>query len=448
MGWRLHWLFRLAAVAGIAVSILSRPVRAAEQVETYPDGKQKGVYAVGEDGAKNGPFKEFFPDGKLKAQGAYRQGKLSGPYKGYHPNGRMKTKAAYRDGQLAGACTEYGEEGPIVRKAAYRDGRLHGPQQEFAEGRLVKDEVWLDGQLLIPRSPAMLAAELAAIQKAPIETAGQVPAVSAKVLAAVKDPALHAKREAALRMLMAYRCICGLPYQDLQLDWTYIAHCEAASQLLTRINKLEHTPANPGMPEDEFRLAYQGTSSSNLFSASSPVEAVRSFMDDSDKSNIDRLGHRRWCLNPAMQRTGFGSSGTFTAMWSFDSSRKEVPEYDCVAYPPRGLSPASSIGEGYAWSVSPNPKKYEIPDQKEIKVQVFPARLNLRQGTLEKAAAPLALNYFNVSTAGFGGSSCIIFRPAGVRVSAGAAYWVEIKGLKDAGGQAAPIEYLVGFVAL
>ena len=65
---------------------------------------------------------------------------------------------------------------------------------------------------------------------------------------------------------MAYRCICGLPYRDMVLDWTYTAHAEAASDLLARLNKgLTHTPENPGMPDEEYRLGAVGRSSSNLF---------------------------------------------------------------------------------------------------------------------------------------------------------------------------------------
>jgi hypothetical protein len=42
----------------------------------------------------------------------------------------------------------------------------------------------------------------------------------------------------------------------------------------------------------------------------------------------------------------------------------------------------------------------------------------------------------------------MIFRPLGVKVLAGASYWVEIRGLKKRSGKDAAIEYLVAFVAL
>src|SRR5262249_50213938 len=98
--------------------------------------------------------------------------------------------------------------------------------------------------------------------------------------------------------------------------------CDAAVQLLAKIGHLDHTPKNPGLPEDEYKLAYKGTSHSNLGQGfRSLANAVDDWMWDSDGGNIDRVGHRRWCRNPAMQKTGFGGSGKSTAMWAFDMGR-------------------------------------------------------------------------------------------------------------------------------
>ena len=114
-------------------------------------------------------------------------------------------------------------------------------------------------------------------------------------------------------------------------------------------------------------------------------------MDDSDQGNIDLVGHRRWRLNPKMARTGFGCGGRFGVMWSFDSDRKEVPDYAFVAFPPRGLTPVSVFKESMAWSVSLNPDKYQSPQQESVKVTVVPVRFQPRQGTLQKGPQPLEL---------------------------------------------------------
>lgn len=397
---------------------------AEEKVETYPDSGKQRVYTVNAEGQKNGPFKEFHPNGKPKTQAVYRRDKLNGMLKRFDTGGRLEVQENYREGQP------------------------HGVRQELTGGRVTKEEVWLNGELLVPRSAAILTAELKAIQSLPIKTVGEAPPVNEKVQTALRDARLQGQREAALRVLMAYRCLCGLPYRDLTLDATYNAHAEAASELLTRVNKMTHTPDNPGIPEEEYRFAAKGAGCSNLYSAAGMVDAVKSFMDDSDAGNIDRLGHRRWCLNPAMFKTGFGAGGKYTAMWSFDGSRTQVPDFDYVAFPSRGLTPTSVFRDHFAWSVSLNPKKFKAPSQEQVKVSVYPVRYVPRQNLLEKAAKPLELNYFRVSVEGFGIPNCIIFRPVNFKVVAGSNYWVEITGLSDSSGKDAKIGYFVGFVPL
>ena len=117
---------------------------------------------------------------------------------------------------------------------------------------------------------------------------------------------------------------------------------QTASKICAELGRLEHRPENPGWPEEEFKLALKGTSSSNLaFGDPTLPDAVDGWMEDSDKSNIDRLGHRRWCLNPMMKKVGFGRTKTFSAMYSFDHSRERVPPFEYVAWPPAGRRPSS-----------------------------------------------------------------------------------------------------------
>jgi hypothetical protein len=438
-------LCRVAAIA--AAMALATRCWAEERTEKYPDGKTRRVYNV-DKGKLHGPFKEFYKDGALRVEGAYREGKLQGPLRSFHSNGKPLLNESYLDGLRNGKCVVHDEGGLIARVSNYRAGKLHGERQVFANNRLESDELWLDGQMLIPKSQQIIARELQAIQKAPIQTVGEFPAVAPRLRPALQDRALQAQREAALRLLMGYRFLCDVPYKDLVLDRTYIAHCEAASEIMTRLGKLTHSPENPGMPEAEYEFARKGCGCSNIFSDSSLTGAVKAFMNDSDPGNIDRLGHRRWCLNPAMLKTGFGGHAKMSAMWSFDGSRKNVPDFDFVAFPPRGLTPVSSFPDGYAWSVSLNPAKYQPPSESTVKVMVYPARFVPRPGAVEKASQPLALNYFKVSLDGFGVPNCIIYRPTGARPAPGASYWVRIEGLKNSKGEDARVEFLVAFVAM
>ena len=432
----LFWLVALAHAAD-------------DVVEKFPDGKKKAVYSVNADGQKHGPYEEFYADGKRHVLTNYVNGQLHGPYVSHFASGKQQLKASYQKGELHGKYQEYAEDGSLVHVANYRDGKLHGINQEFAKKAVLKDEYWVDGKLVIPKSVAQMTAELATIDKMPVKTEGEFPAFDGRWKPRLTDAAAQKDREAALRILMAYRYVSDVPYKDLVLDRDYIAHAEAGSDLLKTIGKLDHGPPNPGWPEDEYKFAVKGTGSSNIHSGGSQMPPmVHSYMNDSDDNNIKALGHRRWCLNPAMAKTGFGASGSFGCMWSFDGSRKEIPPYEFVAFPARGLTPTASFKDGYSWSVTVNPKKYSQPKQDDVKVSVFPARISPKTGDLEKLGSAMELGFFKVDTAGYGVNNCIIFRPTGVQAAANSAYWVEIAGIKTKAGEPATIEYFVGFFKL
>jgi uncharacterized protein YkwD len=248
----------------------------------------------------------------------------------------------------------------------------------------------------------------------------------------------------ALRKLKAYRYLSGLPYEDVTLDDKYNQMCVAGAKLCEKIGKLDHTPKNPGLPEDEYKLAYKGTSQSNLAEGFRTLSAaVDGWMDDSDEANIDRLGHRRWCLNPTMQKTGFGQAGEFTAMFSFDRNRKKVPDYDFICYPARGYMPIAFFGANRAWSVTLNPKKYKTP-AKGFEPKIFAADdMGMKQGE------PLTLNYKNVDAAGFGIANCIIFRPEKLALTPGARYVVELEGIQpQVGKKTVTLRYVVEFASV
>jgi len=418
---------------------------AQQRTETYPDGAKKTLYSLDKEGQKHGLLRSFYPDGTPRGVARYVHGKLGGPLTSFHPNGKVKVKAAYRDGILHGQYAQRDAEGSLLRSAVYKDGRLHGPYQEFEGGVKVKEQMWVDGQLLFPMSVDIINRRLVMISQTRIETVGQAPSANAEVAAILKDPVAWAKSEEALRLLMAHRFLCGVPYEDLQLDWNYAAHAVAGARILASLGKLTHTPENPGWPDADYQMAKKGCGSSNLSSSNSLTKSVAMFMNDSDKSNIDRLGHRRWCLNPAMQRTGFGTFGKFSAMWSFDGSREEVPDYEYIAFPPAGLMPGKMFSKDHAWSVSPNSSKYRPPEKDSLKVTVTPARLDPQSGTLQLAAAPLSLSYFGVNGPGFSKDACIIFRPEPVSTSQFATYRVVISGLKKTDGSDATIEYTASF---
>jgi hypothetical protein len=356
------------------------------------------------------------------------QGHRDGPDTAFYPNGWVKRQAHYSHGRLHGPWVENGADGHTLLTATFRGGKLHGALTHWEDRRPVLVQAFQDGRPVYDRS-------LEEIQKAlaDIDTPSRQQ----------RDP-LAAEREAALRRLKAYRYLAGVPYDNLVLDEEMNRSATAACHICARLGRMDHQPRNPGMPEADYRYARQGASSSNLaMGYASMAEAVEAWMDDSDRRNVAHLGHRRWCLFPALRKVGFGKSGGFHAMWAFDESQPEVPVYDLISFPARGLMPVEYFRPHYAWSVVLNPAKYRPPDP-TVRPKVY--ALDWLQ---HKVGKSLPLNHCGVDTLPYGIANCLIFRPARIEVAAGKRYLVEIDGLRRKDGKpAGRVYFVVEFVRL
>lgn len=250
---------------------------------------------------------------------------------------------------------------------------------------------------------------------------------------------------AALRRLNAYRYLCGVPC-DVGLNEGYAREAAAAAAVCEKLGRLDHHPRNPGMAEKDFELASHGAANSNLGMGVDVARCVDQFMFDSDSSNIGLVGHRRWCLNPAMQRTGFGASGRFCAMYSTDKGRSGAPALDFVAYPPPGLFPAEFISPRHAWNISLHPDKFRKPEEGAVKVRM----IRLRRGQLvpsspDSFSDPLDLEHFSVYEPGMGFGSGVIFRARNAGTDAGKRYGVMVTGLADPEGGPKTIVFATEF---
>jgi hypothetical protein len=389
---------------------------------------------------------ETGPDGKVVARYTVVEGVRSGPYTLFDENGKRKEQGTYLKGKLEGTLSQYDAKGTLIKSGEFRDGRLNGMVREFDGTTPVVEQLYVAGELIYPRSAVIIRRDLAGIRKAEIQTIKQLDRTDTKLVPEHRGKNdSQSDREAAARLLMEYRYLCGVPH-DLKLDDLYNAQAEAAVAILSEIGGLDHTPKNPGWPEEEYKFAYEGTSHGNLAATRhGSVRAVQLFMQDSDPKNIARLGHRRWCLNPQMSRVGFAATGSFSVMWAHDSSRQHAPEWQYIAYPAPGLFPTSHFGAKDAWSVCLSGAHFSAPKQGEVKVTVTPVGVDAKKGEINKSAEPLELDYFGVEAEGFGLGNVIIFRPSKLEVKDGAAYRVEIKGLTGASGKEAEMHYVVGF---
>ena len=116
-----------------------------------------------------------------------------------------------------------------------------------------------------------------------------------------------------LGMLNTVRFIAGL--DDVVLDDYYGKMAQAAAFVNDAIGVMTHYPASAaskpeGMTDEVWNLGCKGASQSNLGFNHLNLSAAIAYgwMSDRNCNNVSTVGHRRWCLNPDMAATGFGST--------------------------------------------------------------------------------------------------------------------------------------------
>lgn len=360
--------------------------------------------------------KALYDDGSLRFRVPLNaKGQRHGQFTGFYPGGKkMKERVRYERGERTGNREMFDEKGQIIG-----------------------EEFWVAGKLVNPKSMRIIEAELARLLKeATTLVARMRPPTNPR--APKKDTVAH-----ALAKVNAARFLADLP-ADVTLDDQYIDLTQQASELLSAVGHLTHTPEKPaGYDDKAYQLGREGCGHSNIYQGwrgGDPAVSIDGYLFDSDPGNIDRLGHRRWILNPGMGKTGFGSSGKFSAMYSMDRSRQDVPDYDFVCYPPRGLCPLNMFSAASAWHVSVNPRKFVVGNSAAL--EIFPVDAHLQH-----ASHALELEYAHVDRGGFGINNAIIAKPNAAVVKPGVVYEVVVHGVETKDGKPAELSYYVDFYA-
>ena len=238
----------------------------------------------------------------------------------------------------------------------------------------------------------------------------------------------------ALNALNQIRYIAGLN-SDVVLKEEYVKLAQGASVVNSVNNVMTHYPSKPaGMSDELFGLGAEGASHSNIGRGYKNINQslIFGYMEDGDYSNIDRVGHRRWLLNPSMKATGFGYYNNYTATYAFDGSGEAAVEYG-VVWPAQNM-PTEYFNSEFPWSISMG---YVVNDSVEVElVRVSDNKTwHFSKGSSD--------GYFNVNNAGYGQKGCIIFRPDGIeKYGAGEKFKVTVAGLSE------PLSYEVSFFDL
>ncbi|MCR5792449.1 MAG: CAP domain-containing protein [Lachnospiraceae bacterium] len=227
-------------------------------------------------------------------------------------------------------------------------------------------------------------------------------------------------QKSALKMMNNIRYIAGLD-ANVKLDSKYTKLAQAASLVNAANNELSHFPGKPSkMSESLYETGYEGAGSSNIAMGFDNLNdaLVNGWMSDGDSYNIDRVGHRRWVLNPPLAKVGFGAVNRYMAMYAFDQSGKGTQS---MVYWPAQTMPLAYFDNNDPWSVSTG----QILDKKKIKVTM--TRLSDKKKWTFSAKSKSG--YFNVDNANYGQTGCIIFRPKNIKYKSGNKFKVKITGI-------------------
>ncbi len=91
----------------------------------YNNGKLKssGSYA---NNLQTGPWKFLYENEKTEQSGVFKNGKYDGVWEWFYVNGNIKLEEEYYDGKEEGASAEYDSTGNIITKGTYFDGQKEG----------------------------------------------------------------------------------------------------------------------------------------------------------------------------------------------------------------------------------------------------------------------------------------------------------------------------------
>lgn len=238
----------------------------------------------------------------------------------------------------------------------------------------------------------------------------------------------------ALNFINLYRYIAGIP-SDVTLSSEYSEYAQAVSLINAANGYLSHYPEQPaGMNDELYETASYGASKSNIASGFENINysIMKGWMDDSDALNINRVGHRRWILNPRMKQTGFGEVESYTTMYSFDTSREGTFTGEYVAWP--APNTPLELFSGSAFSVNLG-SEYDDPDVGSVRVEL--SSKTLGQKWVIDSSSPYDLYVDNKL---YGMSKCIVFKT--VDFTDEDTISVKISGIYK-NGKESPISYTV-----
>ncbi|NTV82857.1 MAG: toxin-antitoxin system YwqK family antitoxin [Bacteroidales bacterium] len=118
-----------------------------EKSYIFRNGIMIGEGIVTEKGERDGFWKEYFDDGRLRAEGKYNKDVKEGNWKFYHPNGIVEQEGTYLKGKPEGEWRWYYPGGEMLREELYYNGLLDGLMTEYdEEGNVITKGEYIEGK--------------------------------------------------------------------------------------------------------------------------------------------------------------------------------------------------------------------------------------------------------------------------------------------------------------
>jgi antitoxin component YwqK of YwqJK toxin-antitoxin module len=95
------------------------------------------------DGKKDGLRRKLYENGQLKVECTYKDGKYDGLYKEWFPNGQLKVECTFKDG----LCKKWDTDDQLIQECTYKSGELDGLCKMWHEnGQLIQECTYKDGK--------------------------------------------------------------------------------------------------------------------------------------------------------------------------------------------------------------------------------------------------------------------------------------------------------------
>lgn len=118
-----------------------------EKSYIFRNGIMIGEGIVTEKGERDGFWKEYYHDGRLRAEGKYSQDVKEGRWKFYHPNGITDQEGLYVKGKPEGEWLWYYPGGQLLREESYYNGLPDGIMTEYDEaGNVITKGEFIEGK--------------------------------------------------------------------------------------------------------------------------------------------------------------------------------------------------------------------------------------------------------------------------------------------------------------